>query len=313
MKVTDDNKHFTCSRLPIVMGAAHPKAVSKNELLQEFIDKKNGSWVEPEQNNYSKYTDYFEQAIQKIVLDDFPTLKFKKGANEKPYLAVHAPLGCSIDDWAIAKEPIQVTDPNGQTFTMQGDILVEYKTTSVVEDQLPLYKGPIQVQGQMLCTHTSKALVVVFNIRTWQIQYWPIFENKELQSAIQEVVRDFWKRRENEEYYDPQKPGDYNLIYTNPSDEPKDLSGNNAIGAAIHTWTEGNNEIKSGKLKVEQSQDIIKQAMGDHVFGLFNNFKISWPVRNYKAKPEKVVPAQEAYSKRSSTIQIKESDEKKES
>ena len=46
---------------------------------------------------------------------------------------------------------------------------------------------------------------------------------------------------------------------------------------------------------------------------MFNNFKISWPVRNYKAKPEKVVPAQEAYSKRSNTIQIKESDEKKES
>lgn len=306
MKVTDDLKYFTCSRLPILMGAAHPKALSKNELLQEFIDKKNGTWVEPEQNNYSKYTDYFEQAIQKIVQDDFPTLKFKKGANEKPYLAVNSPLGASIDDWAVAKEPIHVTDPLGQTFTMEGDILIEYKTTSVVEDSLPLYKGPIQVQGQMICTLTTKAIVVVFNIRTWQVQYWPIFEHKGTQSTIQEAVRKFWSMREKEIYYDPEKPNDYNLIYPNPIEEIKDLSGNNFIGDAINAWHEGNEEIKSGKEKIEKSQDVIKEALGGYAFGKYNNFKITWPVRNYKAKPEKIIPAQPAYSKRQSTITIKE-------
>lgn len=306
MKVTDDTKNFTCSRLPILMGAAHPKALSKNELLQEFIDKKNGSWIEPEQNNYSRYTDYFEQAIQKIVQEDFPTIKFKKGANEKPYLAVSTPLACSIDDWAIAKDPIHVTDPLGQTFTMQGDILIEYKTTSVVEDSLPLYKGPIQVQGQMICTHTSKAIVVVFNIRTWEIQYWPIFEHKDLQGSIKETVRDFWDRRNKEKYYDPEKPNDYNIVYPNPKEDILDLSGNNFIGDAINTWHEGNQEVKSGKEKIEKSQDIIKQALGDHANGQYNNFKISWPIRNYKAKPEKIVPAQAAYSKRQSTISIKE-------
>ena len=306
MKVTDDLKNFTCSRLPILLGAAHKNALSKNELLQEFIDKKNGSWVEPEQNNYSKYTDYFEQAIQKIVQDDFPKLKFKAGANEKPYAAVSTPLACSLDAWAIAKDPIHITNPMGQTFTMEGDILIEYKTTSVAEDNLPLYKGPIQVQGQMICTNTTKAIVVVFNIRTWQIEYWPIFEHKEVQSKIKEAVRDFWNRKDKEIFYDPEKPNDYNLIYPNPIAEIKDLSGNNFIGDAINAWHEGNQLIKTGKEKIEQSQDVIKQALGEHSFGTYNNFKISWPVRNYKAKPEKVVPAQEAYSKRQSTISIKE-------
>lgn len=50
--------------------------------------------------------------------------------------------------------------------------------------------------------------------------------------------------------------------------------------------------------------------MGEAAFAKYNNFKISWPTRNYKAKPEKIVPAQEAYSKRSNTIQIKEDNEK---
>jgi len=313
MKVTDDLKYMTCSRLPSLMGVGHPAAPSKNELLQEFIDKKNGAWVEPEQNNYSKYTDYFEEMLQKISKKHFPKLQFKKGANLKPYTDVHSPLGASIDDWAVAKEPIQITDPLGETFDLVGDILWEYKVTSISQDELPLYRGPVQVQGQMMCTLTTKAVVMVFNTKTWEIQYWPILENKETQSLIRNAVREFWNRREKELYYDPEKSSDYSLVYPEALDKTVDLSGNNHIGDAINTWHEGNLEIKSGKKKIEASQDIIKGAMGEAAFGKYNDFAISWPVRNYKAKPEKVVPAQEAYSKRSNTISIKENNEKKES
>ena len=313
MKVTDDLKYMTCSRLPILMGVGHPNAPSKNELLQEFIDKKKGSWVEPEQLNYSKYTDYFEEVLQKIAKKDFPNLKFKKGAKEKPYTAVHTPLGASIDDWAIAEKKIVITDPLGQAHELQGDIVFEYKVTSIHEPTLPLYKGPVQVQGQMICTNIGRSVVMVFNIKTWEIQYWPIFPHKETQDLISNAVREFWSRREKEIFYDPEKSSDFSLVYPEAKDDTKDLSGNNQIGDAINTWHEGNLEIKSGKKKIESSQDIIKGAMGEAAFAKYNNFKISWPTRNYKAKPEKIVPAQEAYSKRSNTIQIKEDNEKEKS
>jgi len=35
-------------------------------------------------------------------------------------------------------------------------------------------------------------------------------------------------------------------------------------------------------------------------------YKVSWPMRHYKASPEKITPAKEAYSIRQSTLTIKE-------
>jgi hypothetical protein len=35
-------------------------------------------------------------------------------------------------------------------------------------------------------------------------------------------------------------------------------------------------------------------------------FHIKWPMRHYKAQPERVVPAKEGYSVRQSTLSIKE-------
>ena len=40
MKVTDDLKYMTCSRLPILMGVGHPNAPSKNELLRNSLTKR---------------------------------------------------------------------------------------------------------------------------------------------------------------------------------------------------------------------------------------------------------------------------------
>ena len=53
---------------------------------------------------------------------------------------MHAPLGASIDDWAIAEKKIVITDPLGQAHELQGDIVFEYKVTSIHEPTLPLYK-----------------------------------------------------------------------------------------------------------------------------------------------------------------------------
>jgi hypothetical protein len=46
--------------------------------------------------------------------------------------------------------------------------------------------------------------------------------------------------------------------------------------------------------------------MGKATTGVIGNWKVSWPMRHYTAKPAKVTPAKEAYSIRQSNLSIKE-------
>ena len=163
---------------------------------------------------------------------------------------MHAPLGASIDDWAIAEKKIVITDPLGQAHELQGDIVFEYKVTSIHEPTLPLYKGPVQVQGQMMCTNIGRSVVMVFNIKTWEIQYWPIFPHKETQDlSVMLCVSS--GAGEKKKYFTIQKKFDFSLVYSEAKDDTKDLSGNNQIGDAINTWHEGNLEIKSERKRLK--------------------------------------------------------------
>jgi len=50
----------------------------------------------------------------------------------------------------------------------------------------------------------------------------------------------------------------------------------------------------------------LKEAMGNHTHARLKNFNLNWSLINYKAQPEKIIPAKEAYSIRKKTITIKE-------
>jgi len=50
----------------------------------------------------------------------------------------------------------------------------------------------------------------------------------------------------------------------------------------------------------------LRGAMGSHAHARLKNFNLNWGVINYKAQPEKTIPAKPAYSIRKKTIIIKE-------
>ena len=93
---------------------------------------------------------------------------------------------------------INLTENISDSF--EGKILFEYKTTQVTSIDLPLYQGPIQVIGQMLCTGIRQAIIMRFNIRTWQIEYWPIVFDEKTADTIKAAVIDFWDHVKNKKF-----------------------------------------------------------------------------------------------------------------
>jgi len=64
--------------------------------------------------------------------------------------------------------------------------------------------------------------------------------------------------------------------------------------------------IKEAKMHKEMCMEKLRDAMGNHSHARLKNFNLNWGVINYKAQPEKTIPAKPAYSIRKKTIIIKE-------
>lgn len=312
MKVTDDKSYVTCSRLPIIMGQAHSMAQTRNEYLQEILSKQAGTFKEPPLNNYAKYTDYFEGILRDITKKEYGKgkgkghLEYLNGYRTEPWISKDIPLGASCDDAFISRKPTKFISPLNEEFSFEGKILFEYKTTQVTSIDLPLYQGPIQVIGQMLCTGIRQAIIMRFNIRTWQIEYWPIVFDEKTADTIKAAVIDFWDHVKNKKFFPADRDGDYQIIFKQSKPVEIDLNGNNQMGAAVNDWKEGSELKKEGQNKIDVASMIIKEAMGEHQTAKFTNFTIEWPNRHFKAQPEKVVAAKAAHDTRQKTIKIKE-------
>ena len=63
--------------------------------------------------------------------------------------------------------------------------------------------------------------------------------------------------------------------------------------------------IKDAKAHKELCMEKLKDSMGNHTRARVKNYNLSWGSIHYKAQPEKLVPAKEAYSIRKKTLGIR--------
>jgi hypothetical protein len=65
-------------------------------------------------------------------------------------------------------------------------------------------------------------------------------------------------------------------------------------------------EIKRFEEKIERAETNLKNLMREASKAKAGSWEIYWPMRQFKAQPERVVPATEARVVRQSTLKIKE-------
>ena len=63
--------------------------------------------------------------------------------------------------------------------------------------------------------------------------------------------------------------------------------------------------IKDARAHKELCMEKLKESMGNHTIARVKNYNLSWGSISYKAQPEKIIPAKEAYIIRKKTIGIK--------
>ena len=63
--------------------------------------------------------------------------------------------------------------------------------------------------------------------------------------------------------------------------------------------------IKDAQLHKELCMEKLKEALGNHTYGRLGSYSLNWGFTNYKAQPEKVIPAKAARTIRKKNINIK--------
>jgi hypothetical protein len=240
--------------------------------------------------------------------------------HETAYYHDSLPLCCSLDGTAVGRGQVVVSDPaNGiyvigqDSITLDGMGVIEAKVTSVDPEDAPaLYRGPIQLQAQMDIVKATWGCIAVL-YKASELRLFLFAMHQPTLDRIAAATIDFqsrldnWKETGSVDYYPPASgerwpdtrglyPADDNVI-TLDSTEAVELAeriANNKLN------------LKITEQDIASDEERLKELMGTNTKAIAGGFTINWPVRSYKAQPEKVVPAKEAYSIRQSTLTIKE-------
>ena len=315
-KVTP-NDQLSASEIPVLMGASKFKTV--NELLKEKMDIISG--IEPPfiSNESMDWGNTLEetilvQACKRLGLD----VKDLTTKHPKPYFHKDLPFACSLDGDVKGNDSIIMTDldkgiicVNEDERKLEGVGVVEAKLTAhEVEsaDSLPLYRGPLQLQMQMDTVGATWGAVCVLyrgtTLRTFVYQ-----RDVDVLAQIHDAINDFqrrldkYKTNDEVEWYEIKTPSEASSIFDHPDKDEVEIPEAEHYAEKI---IEFRDMIKDLEEQIDLHQIQIMNFMRDNQHAISGRYKISWPVINYKAQPEKIVKAKEARTIRQSKLRIRD-------
>jgi hypothetical protein len=235
----------------------------------------------------------------------------------KPYFHLDAPIACSLDGQGDGNGLVVTDNPDAgvyvvgaESITLDGVGVLEAKLTSVYPEDYPaLSRGPLQLQAQMDITSAKWGAVCVLYQGT-ELRIFLFAPHEDTQALIRKAAFDFesklthWSETGEIEWYDPATPEEYGTKW--PGDPNLDSVDLGDWGATLaERIVKAKQEIKVLEASIADNEAELKEMLGNATLAHAEEFRISWPIRNYQAQPEKIVPAKPAHSMRQSTITIK--------
>jgi predicted phage-related endonuclease len=312
-KLTDD-REMSASRLPGLMGFS--KYSTPNDELQfsiNAIDGKERPDIGNEAMGWGNTLEpvILEQAAKRLGLEEI------NAEITVPYKHRTLAFQCSLDGVGFGLGQEVFTDPEKGIFVVGQDSIVldgpgvlEAKLTKTMPEETPhLARGPIQLQGQMLITgHKWGAVCVLY--QGIELRVFLFAPHDGTQTAIAQAVTEFQQKLDTYretgaiDWYPPASSKELDRIFPSAIKDEVELPNN--VADLAKEIMANKAAIRAAEGSIEEAEKLIKEQLGQAERGRAGGFVISWPMRNYKAAPERLVPAKEAYSVRQSTLSIKE-------
>jgi len=319
-KLTPDNQ-LSASIIPIVLNASPYR--TRNSLLDEFMRRDKGETIDHfKAGEAAWWGNHLEHTIgavaaERLKLTDLQ-LEFD-AAFQHPDL----PLAASLDGLANGHGIIE-PDPtrgifviNAPKIDITGPGLLEIKNTSAAPESTPArFRGPLQGQAQLMCHPTAKWLAVCVLYQGTELRIFLYHHDRIIQQQIRDAVLDFERRRTERAWYPWSTLNDAVLCHSTTDGKLPTLQidpENTEVQIALEHLVHARREIAGHQEDVDNAMVDLMAFMGDHetAIGTVGNERImlKWPMRQFKAQPERVVPAKDARSVRQKTLTIKEIDQ----
>ena len=309
------NTMLSASRLPAVMGLS--KYRSPNDELQYSIDAIDGKELPDISNESMEWGNKLEPTILMEAANRLNCSQLDYN-HEEAYFHDEWPLSCSLDGTANGNNQEIFTDPErgiyvvGQpSIILEGTGVLEAKLTAMdAEDQLPLWRGPIQLQAQMDIVKASWGCIATLYKGT-ELRLFLFSKHQDTLDTIKQIAFDFQERLDRYkntgyiDHYPPINPKDAVRTWERATDDdPVDLD--EYAEALIDVLQKNKKKITTLEEENGNIQTELMAMLKNHKYGLAGKYQITWPERSYKAQPSRIVPAKEAYTVRQSTLTIKE-------
>ena len=307
------NDILSCSRLPAVLGFS--KYRTANDELKVSIDALHGKEPEFSSNEAMDWGNKLEQTIltesaTRLGLESYDL------EHDKAYFHRDIPLACSLDGTAKGNDSVIYTDVDKGIYVMNKDFIklsgtgiLEAKLTGQeVENTPAVYRGVIQLQGQMDIMEASwGALCVLYKGTTLKIFVYEYNEdqvNMVRQAAIEfnEKIQKY-KRDSEIDWYPLATSAEATRVFDHAEKEVIELPEIEIQAEKIITLREA---IAESEEAIDRLQRNIMDQMREAEICHAGRYKISWPMRQYKAQPAKTVPAKEGYVIRQSKLSIRD-------
>ena len=317
-KLTPDDQ-LSASQLAALAGAS-PWS-SPNDVLTTVTNAILGKPREPLVSEAADWGTALEgivatKAMERLGLTDYQL------DHSKAYQHPARPLACSIYSTAEGEGKVVHHDPDKGIYvmndsgqiTLDGVGVVEIKTTATEPVESPeLYMGPIQLQAQMEILGHLKWGAVAILFRGSKLRIFLFERHLPTIQMIVDMVTEFSKKVETFkdsgelDWYPPTDNKDAQRTWGNRGDEdapPIELVG--ATDNIIDELLDAKAEIKRLEEVIDDCEKSLKERLQEHTVGTTSRYRVTWPMRHYKATAERVVPAKPASTIRLNTIQIKE-------
>jgi predicted phage-related endonuclease len=313
-KLTDD-RCMSASRLPGLLGFS--KYSTPNDELQYSLNALDGKERADIGNEAMAWGNTLEPVILTQAAARLGLVEFDTQINQA-YSHDSVPISCSLDGIGIGNGQTIVTNTKegiyvvGQeSIKLDGVGVLEAKLTKTMPEDTPhLARGPIQLQGQMLITgHKWGAVCVLYQGIELRVFLFAVhFETQKeiIKKTLEfQTKLDKYAKTGEIDWYPPASSKELDRIYPYAAGKEEVELPNN-IGDLAKGILDNKAAIRAAEAGIEEAEILIKEKLGQAERGRVGQYVISWPMRNFKAAPERLVPAKEAYSTRQSTITIKE-------
>lgn len=314
-KLTRDDA-LSCSQLPALL-RQDGYGKSPNDVLRRCTDAMAGAKEDFTPNEAMNWGSRLEEAIVEEAAERLG-MELQHGFTEA-FKSDTVPLQCSLDAKVtpvLAMQTIE-TSPEKGIFVLnnEGKILVdsfgclEAKLTSYApEDSPPLHRGPLQLQGQMICTGAKWGAIATL-YRGTELRIFVFDAHPATQEAIIMAAREFEQRLTtyNEtgviEWYPLQDAEDGARTFPKAEEVVEELEVE--AEQYVAGLAEANQAVKHWQERQDHFTARIMGCMGTAEKAKVGTWSITWGSRSYKAQPEKIVPAKPAYTVRGKTLAIK--------